>query len=149
MQAETSPTKDPGQVAFFVGNLCQEADLIYRFGYALTLSEVGAAKLVMETYRSLIGQLDRLLASSSQDIRLELAKAAWHIFQSWNETFEETDSLVLDFLHSLTIDIRIVLTLVDALGFSPEETAQILELKDVELRRYLAEGRKQMIGFDS
>ena len=149
MQAEANPSKDPGQVAFFVGSLCQEADLIYRFGYCLTLSEIGASKLVMETYHGILSQLSRLVECHSQEIRMELIKSSWHIFQGWSESFEETDSLVLDFLHSLSIDIRVVLILVDALGFSPTEAADILELKEVELRRYLAEGRKKLIGFES
>lgn len=148
MQAEASLSKDLGQVAFFVGNLCQEADLVYRFGYTLTLSEVAAQKLLLETYQSILGRLDKLLEGSSQEIRFELVKAAWSQFQGWSETYDETSAEVLKLFQGLPIEIRVVLVVVDALGFSPEETASLLDLKEIELRRYLAEGRKKMIGFD-
>ena len=149
MQEGSSPSKDPGQIAFFVGNLCQEADLIYRFGYSLTLSEVGAERLLKETYRSLVGQLDRMLEYDSQEIRMDLMKSAWATFQSWKEKFESTDSLVLDFLQSLDSEVRGPLAVVDALGFTPEEAASIFELKEVEVRRYLSEGRKKLVGFEA
>ena len=145
MQAQAALAKDPGQVAFFVGNLCQEADLIYRFGYSLTLSEKGGARLVMESYQSILGQLDQLLHSSPAEVRMELVQAAWRVFQSWNKTFDHTPSACLKYLEEMSIERRIIITLIDALGFTVSEAAKILEFKELEVRRYLADARKRLI----
>lgn len=149
MSEGSNQSRDQSQVAFFIGSLCQEADMVYRFGYALTLSSVGATKLVLETYSALLGQLNNMLHASSQEIRIELMKAAWHVFQGWSDKFDETDSAILDFLHSMTPDVRVVLVVVDALGFKASEAAEMLELKEVELRRYLASGRRHMLSYQN
>ena len=149
MEAAQNLAKDPGQVAFFIGNLCQEADLIYRFAYALTLSEEAARKLVLESYQSMLGSVDRLLDSTSQQIKFELLKASWQVFQGWSQTYTPTNSDVLDLLNQFSLESRMILILVDALGVSPEETADLLELKEIEVRRYLADARKKLISFDA
>ncbi len=149
MGVEAVDTRDPSAVAFFVSDLCQEADLIYRFGYTLTLSEVAAGRLVRETFRAILGQLSRFLEYSSQKIRLELMSVAWGIFQDWNESFKETDTPVLDFLYALKIEARIILVMVDILGLSEFEVQTILGLKEIELKRFLAEGRREMLNLTS
>ena len=148
MQDDSAAAIDHGEIAFFIGNLCQEADLIYRFGYALTLSELGAERLLMETYRSVLGQLHRMLESDSHTIRMELMKAAWVAFSSWKDKFDTTDSLVLDLFQSLKPDVRVPFAVVDGLGFTPDEAGQILHLSEDRVRHSLLQGRKKMISFD-
>ena len=145
MGAEVADIKDPGAVAFFMGELCGEADLIYRFGYTLTLSEVGASKLVEKTFAAIVGQIARFFSMESQQIRLELLKISWGIFLDQKEKFTETDTPMLDFLYSLSREVRVVLVLVDVLGLSKDEVQNVLELKTIEIQRYLAEGRRQML----
>lgn len=145
MGVEAVDTKNPDAVAFFVSDLCQEADLIYRFGYALTLSEVGAAKLVQETFSAILGRLSRYLEYSAQRIRLELLAVAWRVYQNWRESFKETDSAVLDFLYALKKEVRIILVMIDVLGLSEPEVQSVLGLKEIDVKRFLAEGRRQML----
>ena len=50
MSRQAAQSYDSVTVAFFVENLCEEADLIYRFAYALSLSEERASSLTALTY---------------------------------------------------------------------------------------------------
>lgn len=149
MSSQAAQAYDAGAVAFFVENLCQEADMVYRFGYALTLSTVGAAELVNETYARIVPDLPNLLDEDSLKIRLILVRHAWDIYQVWSKEFRPTVTPLHEFLAQLGTETRSVLILVDGIGLTPKETAQVMRIEEVEARRHLAEGRRKMIGFDS
>lgn len=148
MEEAVNSSIDHGQIAFFIGSLCQEADLIYRFGYCLTLSDVGAERLLKETYRSLVGTLHRFLGFDSSEIRMNLMILAWSNYSSWTETFPTCNSSALVYLQNLDPQIRVPLAVVDALGFTPGEAATILELNETEVRRHLSEGRKALVSIE-
>lgn len=149
MSSQVAQAYDAGAVAFFIENLCQEADMVYRFGYALTLSTVGAAELVNETYARIVSDLPSLLDEDSLKLRLLLIRNAWDVHQSWSKEFRPTMTSIHDFLVGFSIEVRSVLILIDGIGLTPKEASQVLRMDEVEVRRNLAEGRSKMIRFDT
>jgi len=149
MSSQVAQAYDAGAVAFFIENLCQEADLVYRFGYALTLSTVGAAELVNETYARIVDDLPSLIDEDSLKIRLFLVRNAWDVYQSWSKEFRPTLTPIHDFLVAISIEVRTVLILIDGIGLTPKEVSQVLRVDEAEVRRNLAEGRSKMIRFDT
>ncbi|NRA64612.1 MAG: hypothetical protein HRU19_09025 [Pseudobacteriovorax sp.] len=145
MGASARSTEDPGAVAFFVSNLCSEADLVYRFGYTVLLNEEQAKKLVIATFARVTKLINEFLNLESQDIRFKLLSLAWeNLLEFTDKSNPEKPGLVAS-LQKLSEDCRLVLVTVDILGMSPRETERILKMKPVEVRRYLADGRQQLL----
>ncbi|MFW7380434.1 MAG: hypothetical protein ACOH5I_16600 [Oligoflexus sp.] len=149
MSSQAAQAYDEGAVAFFIENLCQEADLIYRFGYALTLSTVGAAELVNETYARIVSEIPSLMEEDSQKLRLFLIRNAWDVYQGWSKEFRPTLAPIHELLAEATIEVRSILILIDGIGLTPKEVAQVIRMDEVEVRCNLAEGRRRMIKFNT
>ncbi len=137
---------DAGAAAFFLENLCQDVDLILRFGFALALDEGKAQKLVKKTYASIVSEIPELLDLESTKIRLRLLRRAWELF---HEEPEEgvSHTHVSDLLRDLDLATRSSLFLVDVFGLTFEEAREITKMDDAELRHYLAKGRKKLLRF--
>ena len=149
MSSQAAQAYDPGAVAFFVENLCQESDMVYRFGYALTLSTVGAAELVKETYARIVSEIPVLVDEDSLKLRLILVRNAWNVFQGWSKEFRPTVTPIHELLASLDTEVRTVLILIDGIGLTPKEVSQVVRMDEVEVRRNLAEGRRKLVRFDA
>ena len=146
MARDAARKYDAGAAAFFLENLCQDVDLILRFGFALALDEGKAQKLVKRTYASIVSEIPELLALDSTKIRLRLLRRAWELFHE--EPEEGVSHIHLsDLLRDLDLATRTALFLVDVFGLTFEEAREITKMDDAELRQYLAKGRKKLLRF--
>jgi DNA-directed RNA polymerase specialized sigma24 family protein len=148
MSSQAAQAYDAGSAAFFVENLCQEADMVLRFGYALTLSREGANELVRETYSRIVDKLPSLLHEDSLKLRLILVRHAWNLFQEWSQEFAPAENSLKNLLQALSVEARATLILIDGIGLTPKEVAQVLRVEEPDVRKHLAEGRRKMIHFD-
>lgn len=149
MSSQAAQAYDAGAVAFFVENLCQEADMVFRFGYALTLSSVGAAELVKETYARIVPELPNLLDEESLKLRLLLIRNAWDVYQGWSQEFRPTVTPIHGLLEKLSLEARSVLVLIDGIGLTPKEVGQVMRTDEQDVRINLAEGRRHLTQTDS
>lgn len=136
-----------GAAAFFVETLCQDADILLRFGFAMTLNEELAGRLVYKTYETIIPRLPELLRREAAVIRLELLRRAWELHHELNEEGSSNDNLLFPLLKGLDLETRSSLFLVDVVGLSIDEARAITKMDEIEMRRYLARGRKRLLGF--
>lgn len=138
---------DAGAAAFFVETLCQDADTLLRFGFAMTLSEELAGRLVYKTYESIVPQLPELLNRDANLIRLQLLRRAWELHHEMNQEGSSSENVLYPLLKPLDLETRTCLFLVDVVGLSIEEAKEITKMDDTELRRFLAVGRKRLMAF--
>jgi hypothetical protein len=146
--AQNSARKyDAGAAAFFVETLCQDADTLLRFGFAMTLSEEIAGRLVYKTYESIVPSLPELLNKDAAVIRLQLLRRAWELHHEMNQEGSSSENILFPLLKPLDFETRSCLFLVDVVGLSLEEACEITRMDETELRRYLTIGRKRLLNF--
>jgi hypothetical protein len=138
---------DAGAAAFFVETLCQDADTLLRFGFAMTLSEDLAGRLVYKTYESIMPSLPEIISKDAAAIRLLILRRAWELHHEMNQVGTSSENLLFPLLKPLDLEIRSVLFLVDVVGLSIDEARDITKMDEIELRRYLAIGRKRLLSF--
>ena len=149
MGAKAIGTKDPGAVAFFMSNLCSEADLVYRFCYTALLNEDKAQEVVKDTFRSVASQIRSFLDLEGHDIRYRLMCFAWEkIIDRDAPERKECDTIAKE-ITNLSLECRCVLIAVDVLGMSATEARTIFNMKEHEISLYLAEGRKALLAIAS
>jgi hypothetical protein len=136
-----------GAAAFFVETLCQDTDVLLRFGFAMTLSEELASRLVYKTYEAIVPRLSELLNRDAMVIRMQLLRRAWELHHELNQEGSSSDNVLFPLLKPLDLATRSCLFLVDVVGLSTEEARDITRMDEVEIRRYLALGRKRLMGF--
>lgn len=142
-QSAPSSAVNESLAAFFVENLCQEADFVYRLCFALSLNPSMAKSCVQETYQKLLPMLNELVREDSTTIRTRLAKMTWNLCE--NRKGQETDqSPTGQFLKTLKLEERSALVLVDESGFSPVEAASIMGVDENKVRLSLAKARKAL-----
>ena len=147
MAQDGAQKHDAGAAAFFVETLCQDADILLRFGFAMTLNEELASRLVYKTYEVIVPQLSDLLHAEPQAIRLQLLRRAWELHHEMEQEGSTSDNVIYPLLKPLDLQTRSCLFLVDVVGLSILETQDVTKMEEVELRRYLARGRKRLLGF--
>jgi hypothetical protein len=138
---------DAGAAAFFVETLCQDADTLLRFGFAMTLSEEIAGRLVYKTYESIVPSLPELLNKDAAVIRMQLLRRAWELHHEMNQEGSSSENVLFPLLKPLDLETRSCLFLVDVVGLSLDEAREITKMDETELRRYLAIGRKRLLSF--
>ncbi len=146
MARDAAQKYDAGAAAFFLENLCQDVDVILRFGFALALDETKAQKLTKLTYGSIVPQIPELLNIDSTQIRMRLLRRAWELFHE--EPDEGVSHLPLaEMMRDLELGTRAVLFLVDVFGLTCTEAREITKMDDAELRQHLAKARKKLLRF--
>lgn len=147
MARNAARTYDGGATAFFVETLCQEADTVLRFAYALTLSEDIGKRLVYKTYQTIVPNLTELLNRESAAMRLHLLRRLWELHHEEDQVGQSSSSLLFPLLKPLDLTTRALLFLVDVIGLTLEEVGEITKLDEIDMRRHLAQGRKRLLSF--
>lgn len=138
---------DAGAAAFFVETLCQDADTLLRFGYALTLSEEMASELVYKTYRSILPRLPELLKKDGTFIRQQLLRRIWEIHHEEGREGDDNSHALYPLFRPLELDTRAALFLSDIVGLTMNEIREITPMDEVDLRKHLAVARKRLMSF--
>jgi hypothetical protein len=129
---------------FFLEKLCNEADSVYKLGYAITLNKQAAYDCVRSTYASLMERLSSLMTKKSDELRVELLQACWVANKTKSAKSGGSDKLS-GFFGSLSLSERIVLAMVDGAVLLPEETARVVGCDESEVRQNLAKARQTLI----
>lgn len=138
---------DAGAAAFFVDTLCQDADTLLRFGFALSLSDERASDLVLITYKSILPRLPELLKRDGTYIRQLLLRRLWEAHhEDPREGAASTNSLD-PFFRPLELDTRAALFLSDIVGLSVDEALEITPMDRNDFRQHLATGRRRLLDF--
>jgi hypothetical protein len=140
---------DESLVNYYDEQLVSQADTIYRFAFALTLSLDGALECTRRTYRDVVNELggadgdggDSLVAATSL-----LVAACWQSYLKMKgQKFPEGQSAVTRALKPLAVEARAALVAVDVAGLPPAEAAKALTWSEPELRKQLAEARRTLM----
>ncbi len=147
MAENTARKYDAGAAAFFVETLCQDADTLLRFAFALALNEDWASDLVFKTYQSILPKLPVLLKKDSGYIRQLLLRRLWEVHHEQAREGNAAGNALYAFLRPLELDTRAALFLCDGIGLTVEEALEIIPMDTNDLRRHLAIGRKRLLDF--
>lgn len=129
---------------FYIEELAAEADKVYRFGFALTMSPEGAKWCVDHTFKSIADTLEGVYAASRETDVLVLAiKETWQAVKS--KSFKQGGSPLVKALSSLSEIERAVVAAIDVIGLSHLEAEFALGLSGNELRASIANGRKKLL----
>jgi hypothetical protein len=138
---------DAGAAAFFVDTLCQDADSLLRFGFALTLSEELAAGLVQRTYKTILPKLPEFLKKDASFIKLQLLRRLWELHHEEVQEGQSPNIKLYGLWKQMELETRAVLFLMDVAGLTFEETLQITPMDEIDLRKHLAVGRMRLLDF--
>jgi len=135
---------DEALITYFVENVCGEADAVYRFAIALTLSPDGARRCVEKVFEEISDNLEEHYRS--RNLHKVLAAECWKAFSSLKKRgFKEGQSAVTKALKPIPEKARAALVAVDVLGLKPEEAADAFAWEEKEMRVNLAQARKHLV----
>lgn len=142
-QAKLSPDlKD-----FFFERLCQEADMVYRFALTLTLNRKASFDMSRQAYQKQTASLTDLIHDTTTVLRVKLFSTVWQGFHAAKDKFEVDAGVLGKFMGTLSIDKRSVLYLLDVAGLSAAEAAQVIGSDELQIRRLLADARRNLVSF--
>jgi DNA-directed RNA polymerase specialized sigma24 family protein len=122
----------------------QYADLVYRFGVILTSSKAGAERLTEETFRELIEGFGQIKANANPiEVLIKFSWKAWGRVRT--ESFHPWNNPTVSALKPLDEDERAALYIVDMIGISVKEAAQIIGSSESHIRRSLAGARGRFV----
>lgn len=147
MAENTARKYDAGAAAFFVETLCQDADTLLRFGFALSLSDEWAADLVLKTYKSILPKLPELLKKDGTFIRQLLLRRLWEVHHEDPREGSSSTNGLYPFLKPLELDTRAALFLCDVVGLTVDEALEITPMDKNDFRQHLATGRRRLLDF--
>lgn len=145
MNAGVANAYDAGEASFFIEKLSGKADLVYRFGFALTLSEAGASDIVMAAYKACLTDINKMHNEDSLMLTLRFLRGAWLFFTEGDKSLQPNLQNQEHWLTQLSVGCRGVLTLVDVIGLSAKEAAMVMGKDEMECREFLSKARQSMI----
>lgn len=137
---------DEKLATFYVEKVCSEADVVYRFAYALCLNREDAFAAVIRAFEKAVERLDKLYGMPSMAIRALLIQSAWqHIPAGAAGQGDRSGSPVQKLMQSLDRESRAILFTVDVAGLSFGETATTLGMSEDTVRKRLALARAELV----
>ncbi len=117
------------QLALYLDEYYERADLIFRFGALLTLSREGGERMVDETYRLLIEDFPNIKANSKPTtILMTLAWGAWKKMS--HEKFHESNIPIFQSMKRLAVNQRAILFAVELAGLSLRDVSKAFGIAD-------------------
>jgi hypothetical protein len=138
---------DEALISFYEEELLSQADAVYRFAFALTLSLDGAGLLVRRTFQDVASRLERLEAGDEGNWMSVLIAECWKQYGSTKgQKFTEGQSAAIKALKPLPVEQRAALVAVDVAGLAPAGAAQAFGIGEKELRGRLTAARRALMG---
>ena len=129
------------QLALYLEEYYELADLIFRFGALLTLSREGGERIVDETFALLVADFVNIKTSANPTfILMSLAWKAWRKVS--NEKFHEWDLPILKSMKSLYVNQRAILFALEVAGLDLREAASVFGGDEHANRSDLAEANR-------
>jgi DNA-directed RNA polymerase specialized sigma24 family protein len=123
------------QLALYLDEYYELADLIFRFGTLLTLSREGGERIVEETYKLLIEDFPNIKANSKPTVVLmTFAWSAWK--KIGNEKFHEVNTPIIQSMKRLAVNQRAILFAVELAGLNLREVSKAFGLADEKSVRH-------------
>lgn len=132
---------------FFFDRLCQESDVVFRFALILTLNRKASFEMSKQAYQKQTASLSDLINETTLALRVKLFCSVWQSYHMAKDKFECDAGALGKFLSTLAVDARAVLFLYDAAGLSASEAAQVMASDELQVRRLLAEARRNLLSF--
>lgn len=136
---------DAGEASFFIEKLSGKADLVYRLGFALTLSEPAASDVVMAAYKACLADINKMHNEDSLMLSLRFLRQAWLFFKEEDKSIQPNLQNQDYWLAQLPVDCRAAVTLVDIIGLSAKEAAMVIGTDEGVFRGFLSKARQAMI----
>lgn len=131
------------QLALYMDEYYERADLVFRFGALLTVSRDGAERLTEETFQFLLQDFSQVKSdTSAQTLLMALAWKAWNKIKS--EKFHEWNAPVLQSMKSLGIEQRAALFAIEMAGLELSDAARIFRSDEKTVRTLLAGAQKYL-----
>lgn len=138
---------DEGLATFYLEKVCPEADQIFRFAFALTLDRNSAAEYVQSTYKKSTDELASLVNLSVTELQVKLLQSCYEIHKSSHTEHPPESSGLGSFFVNLDEQVRAVLVLLDVIGLNVQETSDVMEMEEIDVRKNVAVSRKALIEF--
>lgn len=130
------------QLALYLDEYYERADLIFRFGALLTLSREGGERMVDETFRLLIEDFPNIKTNSKPTmILMTLAWSAWKKIS--HEKFHESNTPIFQSMKRLAVNQRAILFAVELAGLSLRDVSKAFGIADEkDVRNELADANQ-------
>jgi len=131
------------QLALYMDQYYERADVVFRFGALLTLSREGGERLTEEVFRLLLQDFSQVKSNTAPGVLLmALAWKAWAKVKA--EKFHEWSVPILQSMKALGIEQRAALFAVDVAGIEIHEAAKIFSTNETVIRQLLADAQKHL-----
>ena len=138
-------TYDEKLSSFYMERLCLEADHVFRFAFALTLSRTAAFECVKSAYKRATSHLVELAPLPSTDLRMKMLGYCLDGYRSLTTEYPVDGGGLTTILTGIDEKCRIALMLVDAGMMTPMEVGDLLGEDEISIRKALAQGRKHLV----
>ena len=138
-------TYDEKLASFYLERLCLEADHVFRFAFALTLSRAAAFECVKYAYRKATGLLVELAPLAGGLLRMKMLGYCLDGYRQLHTEYPVDDTGLVKVLTGMDEKARIVLMLVDAGMMTPAEVGDLLGENEIVIRKSLAQARKHLV----
>ena len=134
------------QIAYYLGTMCPEADMAFRFAFALYLANDAAFEAVQSAYRVAITKIESYQKNDDDlfSLRRYLMKTVWEEYNN-KKASTPPSSPVTQKLSKIDTEMRGIMVSVDVCGLKPKEALQIFGVDESSFREKLASARNQLI----
>lgn len=131
------------ELFFFEDQICGEADAVFRFCVALTLSQEHAIKLLRLGFRKASANIRSLLKLSGSDLRVALLSYVYAEAKD-NAAASTGDSPLFRFLKKMPPANRAILAAREVCGLNTQQIMQVVAMSENDVVRTCAEARKDL-----
>ncbi len=113
------------ELFFYEDQMSAEADAVFRFCIALTLSQEQALKLLKSAYRRAATEIGSLMGLTESDLRTALFDCAFREAQNVSAA-GQGDSPLFRFLKKLSLEQRAITVSREVCGLTPQQIAKVV-----------------------
>lgn len=145
---QTSPAHayDESTLDYFESEILTRADLVYRFGIAITGSTEQSQNLVTATFQSVTKEFSKFIRIRDFNVTGYLLAECWRVYSTQGRSGyqglnDETQKLV----STLPTESRVTLYAVDVAGLTPADAARAFGTSEKDVRVKLAAARRALL----
>lgn len=130
------------QAEFFIEEVCDLGDHVYRFAYALTLDPADAIKMVEHSFEVASNNITQLMKLTPEAMRVYLLNECWRQHRPKPAQTQGKVSDLVSLIRMMEPNVRAAVAAVDICGCTVDEAKSFLKFDDQQMRSFLAAGRR-------
>ena len=145
---QSSPTRayDEDTLDYFETEVLSLADVVYRFGHALTGSPSEAQSLLRKTFGTASKEFTNFMRIRDFNMKAYLIAECWRLYSGGNKPpYHPPADNAGQLIGKLSLESRVTIFAIDVAGLTPADAAKAFGTNEKDIRRKLAAARRALL----